>query len=395
MKTLSTDLVIIGGGITGLWALHHLRKSGVNAILVTDQAVGAGQTICAQGIIHSGLKYALQGRLNKSVTAIAQMPRYWQQCLAGQGEIDLRDIKINSSCQYLWTEASLRARFTGLVASQAVKSLCENVKPKNYPACFQFSSFKGDVYRLHEPVLDVPSVLHALLKPYQDAVITARLKPDHVAVDSDGYWQQLNLKMTTGDCYVIKAKQFLVAAGNGNADLLTKVNNAPKMQQRPLHMVSVRGHTTLPCYAHYVDGHINPRVTITTHGEGANTVWYLGGELAETGVARTSNEQSCYAHNLLQTLFPTLHWSKAAWHTFTIQRAEVFNHGKRPDGPYIEAFNNVIVSWPTKLAFAPVVAQQLFELIKNSAQIQNKKHTHLMTYQTPTLAPLPWVSSRK
>jgi len=391
MKTLHTDIVIIGGGITGLWTLHRLRQRGVNAVLVTDKGVGAGQTICAQGIIHSGLKYALQGKLNKSASTIADMPQYWQQCLQGDGDIDLCNAKINSSCQYLWTDTSLRARFTGLMASQAVKSLCEKVKSVDYPACFQFSNFKGDVYRLHEPVLDVPSVLHALLAPYRDAVITATVQPENIEVDGDGQWQQMKVSTTVGDSLLLKANYFVLAAGNGNADFLTKVNDTPKMQQRPLHMVSVRSHTDLPCYAHYVDSHINPRVTITSHGEGANTVWYLGGELAERGVQRDAKAQISYANELMQGLFPTLNWSNASWHTFTIQRAEVFNKGKRPEGPYVKAFNNVIVTWPTKLAFAPVVAQQIVGLIKVPTETQHENPTNLTDYTKPALATLPWV----
>ena len=58
---LRVDIAIIGGGIAGLWMLSRLRKRGYSALLIESEALGSGQTICSQGIIHGGVKYSLQG----------------------------------------------------------------------------------------------------------------------------------------------------------------------------------------------------------------------------------------------------------------------------------------------------------------------------------------------
>ena len=40
----STDIVIFGGGIAGLWLLNRLRTEGYQAILLESRELGGGQT---------------------------------------------------------------------------------------------------------------------------------------------------------------------------------------------------------------------------------------------------------------------------------------------------------------------------------------------------------------
>ncbi|HCS51023.1 MAG TPA: FAD-dependent oxidoreductase, partial [Planctomycetaceae bacterium] len=63
---MEADIVIIGGGIAGLWTLDELRRNGVRALLLENRTLGFGQTISSQGIIHGGLKYSLKGVLTAS-----------------------------------------------------------------------------------------------------------------------------------------------------------------------------------------------------------------------------------------------------------------------------------------------------------------------------------------
>ena len=73
-STATTDIVIFGGGIAGLWLLNRLRQQGYDVILLESDALGGGQSLASQGIIHGGLKYALNGVLSPASSAIAQMP---------------------------------------------------------------------------------------------------------------------------------------------------------------------------------------------------------------------------------------------------------------------------------------------------------------------------------
>ena len=105
----STDIVIFGGGIAGLWLLNSLREAGYQAILFERHTIGGGQTLASQGIIHGGLKYALQGSLNGAAQAIAAMPERWRQCLAGEGDMDLRGTQVLCEHYYMWSGASMRS----------------------------------------------------------------------------------------------------------------------------------------------------------------------------------------------------------------------------------------------------------------------------------------------
>ena len=84
---LNVDIAIIGGGIAGLWLLARLRQRGYGALLIENQRLGAGQTLCAQGIIHGGAKYSLGGQISDSAAAIAGMPEAWRRCLRGEAEV--------------------------------------------------------------------------------------------------------------------------------------------------------------------------------------------------------------------------------------------------------------------------------------------------------------------
>ena len=81
---VDVDAVIVGGGIAGMWTLTRLRAEGYNAVLLESEAIGAGQTRYAQGIIHGGTKYALTGKLSASSEAVANMPAVWRACSASR-----------------------------------------------------------------------------------------------------------------------------------------------------------------------------------------------------------------------------------------------------------------------------------------------------------------------
>ena len=71
-------VVILGGGIAGLWLLHELCGAGYDAFLFESARLGAGQSIQAQGIIHGGGKYALRRVGDRAaIEAIRDMPSRW------------------------------------------------------------------------------------------------------------------------------------------------------------------------------------------------------------------------------------------------------------------------------------------------------------------------------
>ncbi len=90
----------------------------------------------------------------------------------------------------------------------------------------------------------------------------------------------------------VAAQRFVLAAGEGNARLLGQAGLvASAMQTRPLNMVLVRNRALPRLYVHCIGDSfsLTPKLTVTTHDcADGGQAWYLGGELAEAGVDRSS-----------------------------------------------------------------------------------------------------------
>lgn len=382
------DVVICGGGVAGLWLLARLRRQGYRALLIESTALGAGQTRYAQGIIHGGTKYALTGAVSGSSEAIAAMPPLWRACLEGGGEIDLRAARLMSDHQYLWSTASITSRMAGFFASRMMRSRIAPLDSKDYPTVFRHRDFRGQVYRLEEPVLDTAALVHALAAPYEQAVWRGTVT--RAAAGKDG----IQLTLADGEQQIqITARRLVLTAGKGNAALLQLLgHDAPQMQTRPLKMVMVRGDLPQGVYAHCLGASTNPRLTISTHFDSqGRTVWYLGGDLAEEGVRRSDAEQLATARHELTTLLPWIDFTQCDFATLDIDRAESrMPDGRRPDDVYVDEHNGVITAWPTKLAFAPRVAARIMEMLRTADIVPGSDAGKQPQWPFPGYALLPW-----
>ncbi|PTS85210.1 FAD-dependent oxidoreductase [Pseudomonas sp. HMWF032] len=384
-QALSTDVLIVGGGIAGLWLNARLRRQGFATLLVESAQLGGGQSVKSQGIIHGGAKYALHGALTGASEAIADMPRRWREALAGNGELDLSGVRLLSDAHYLWSPGSLAGNITSFFASKAVRGRVDQVKGEQLPPALQHPTFKGKVYRLAELVLDVPSLISRLSELAGDGLLAAeRIEP----LQENG--ELIGLRI---DGREIRAQRIILSAGRGNAELLSALGlTQPAQQLRPLHMALVKGPTLKPLYAHCLGGGPKPRVTITTHlAADGQWVWYLGGDLAEAdGVARDEAAQIKAAQKELGELLPWVDLSAAQWATLRVERAEPAQSGLvRPDNAFLHEQGNLMVGWPTKLALAPDFADRVLSAL-NRDGIQPHTHAALPALPRPSVAPAVW-----
>lgn len=394
-KSIETDIVIIGGGIAGLWLLNRLRQIGYSVILLETKALGCGQTNKSQGIIHGGVKYALQGLLTTAAQSIAAMPAVWSECLQGKGIIDLSQVPILSNHQYLWSTGSLASKVASFFAGKTLKGNVEELPHSAYPEIFQNSQFKGQVYSLEEIVIDVPSVVRELVKSNQDVIFKIDPAQDHqLKFDPEGALTSLEIQAEPIEPIQIKAERYIFTAGAGNEELLRPLKNKGiAMQRRPLHMVLVKTGLPYSVFAHCLGLGSTPRITITTHKTHDNQlVWYVGGQLAEEGVKRDAKAQIQAARKELNELFPWLDFSKAHFATFFVDRAENYQaNGNRPNSCYAKEIQNVIAAWPTKLALAPKLSEDIILLLQNAGI---KKHPAelrpLRAWPIPALAKPIW-----
>ena len=382
---LSTDVLIVGGGIAGLWLNARLRRLGYSTLLVERGSLGGEQSVKSQGIIHGGAKYALHGALTGASEAIADMPRRWREALSGSGELDLSGVRLLSEAHYLWSPGTLAGNLTSFFASKAVRGRVDQVKGEQLPPALQDRKFKGKVYRLAELVLDVPSLITRLAELAGDGLLAAQdIQPLRDGTQLSG------LRI---DGREIRAQRVVLSAGAGNAQLLATLGiEQPKQQLRPLHMVLAKGPALKPLYAHCLGGGPKPRVTVTTHpAADGQWVWYLGGDLAEAdGVARDEASQIKAAQQELAELLPWVDQSATRWATLRVDRAEPAQSGLvRPDNAFLAEDGPLLVGWPTKLALSPDFADRVVAALQRD-NIQPGDHPALPPLPRPAVAQPAW-----
>lgn len=393
---MQLDVAIVGGGVTGLWALDLLSRSGYRCLLLESQALGAGQTVASQGIIHGGLKYSLRGVLSRSAHQIREMPIIWRKCLAGECEPNLSSVKVRSQNCYLWRTESMTSKFGMFGARIGLRVTPESVEQANRPAILR--SISGAVYSMPEQVIDPADFLRGLKERNRSRIL--KVEPvDGLSFDMTSPQSVRTMEIRSGDfSQCLQPKMIVFAAGKGNGELRTKVGlDEESMQTRPLHMVMLKGRSLPEFNGHCVDG-AKTRVTITSDRmKNGHVVWQIGGQIAEKGVAMHPAELISHTSQELAEVLPELDQSNLEWATYRVDRAEGKTvSGSRPEDPVILQGGNVITVWPTKLAFAPSVAESLksrIETILPQPEVASQSESNIAAldnWPRPQVAQPPW-----
>ncbi len=357
---MDLDVLIFGGGAAGLWLVDQLSRRGDRVLLLETGRLGQGQTVGSQGIIHGGLKYTLQGLLTPAAREIRDMPEIWRQCLAGSRTPDLRGTQVRSAACHLWRSDSLRSKLGMLGAKVGLHVAPHELSPADRPPAL--AGCPGAVARLDEQVIAPASFLADLARQHRDRLLSIDAERGlQVTVSKPGIVERVALSHPQIKTTIELVPQHVVltaGAGNGALRALCRLP-VEHMQLRPLHMVLVRG--DLPTInGHCVDG-ARTRVTITSDRDSSGrTVWQVGGQLAEDGVACDEHALVRRACAELTEVLPGVDLSHTEWATYRVDRAERASpRGTRPDTATILHGGNVITAWPTKLALAPQLARMI------------------------------------
>jgi glycine/D-amino acid oxidase-like deaminating enzyme len=354
----SNPILIVGGGIAGLYLRWYLSSRGIDVVLAEHTCLGDGQTIASQGILHRGVKYALSNRAAAASEALAQAQVAWDEHFAGTSSLDLRAVRPHTDTMYLWTRpgllSSLAGSMTGTAASLAMKSGVRKLAREEYPAQFAGSPKGINLWEVHERCLDIAHLLAAL-----------RDSTDTPIIKTHGSIAQLAAS--------INARAVLLTAGVGNEQLIRDlgVDPLPLCQRRPLHMLMM-SHAPFPMFAHCLQELSDkPRLTITSSSNEPGCTWYIGGNIAETGLTRGESDQIEAAHAELAACMPWIDPPEGRWSTLRVDRAEAkTSDGHRPDGPVVMPIEGSTLSqpvwalWPTKLALAPALAAAAHQVLQ-------------------------------
>ncbi|MHC5023578.1 MAG: FAD-dependent oxidoreductase [Planctomycetota bacterium] len=384
------DVVILGGGAAGLWILDDLGRAGYEVILLEANSLGHGQTIASQGIIHGGMKYSLGGLVGDSGRAIREMPARWRRCLDGDADPRLVHTRVRADHCHLWQTASLRSRLAMVGARAGLRVRPVMLEPEERPEIL--ASCPGTVARLDEQVIDPASFLRDLAAPHERRLLqidaVSGLHLDH---DGAGAVRAVTIRNPDGDESITLAPRLLIlAAGTGNEALCNDLDLDASMQRRPLHMVMARG--DLPVVnGHCVDGG-STRVTITSaEDRTGRTVWQIGGQIAETAVDRDARSLAAHARDELLAVLPAVSLAGVEWATYRADRAEPRSPtGRRPASAHARRDGSVIVTWPTKLALVPRLADLVRQLVREAPRGASIDPQLLRAWPRPEIARPPW-----
>jgi len=417
------DVAVFGGGIAGLWLLNRLRALGFDALLFEKTALGSGQTIASQGIIHSGVKYTFDGVNRPQTEALSSMPKIWRDCIAGRGEVDLRGTEILASNQLMFTTGGFLNRVAGAVTTKALRSVVEPVEPANWPPVFNAREFSGKIYQLEEPVLATKTVLVALARasvgrPSPAVTVLRASSPAtstggdacHTTAAEDGCptiyraavkelrreSERVNELLLAGENETrIRPCACIFTSGEGNEFFAEQIgfDKTKVAQRRPLRMFLARG---LPhkLFAHCLVPEPKPRVTITTHDLHGENIWYLGGNISEKAVGMNETESVRWAHSEMTDLFPWLDWKRVRWAIHDVDRAEPAASKLLPSGPTLTTVGNAALAWPTKLALAPALTQQALRWLEQQGVSPSHRSTEL-SLPPAASALYPWEEKRE
>ncbi|MEQ8817269.1 MAG: FAD-dependent oxidoreductase [Thalassobaculum sp.] len=343
------DIAIFGAGIAGLWTFARLKRAGYDVLLLEREAIGSGQTIASQGIVHSGLKYSLAGKLNETARSISAMPDRWRAALRGEGEVDLSAARTSADSQFLLIPGGVLGGLTRLVAQRALGGNSHTVPASDWPDGLRRSGFRGSAVFMDEPVLDVPSVLRALAEPDRGAV-------RGIAAGQAG--RPAEFLRAHG----IEPRAMLFTAAGSNHGIARDrgQDNGLETQHRPLLQGLMRP-APFPLFAHLVGTSDKPVATVTTHAAADGTlVWYLGAAVAERSKEADPRDVYAAAAKAFRDYLPGVDLDGVEWAVLPIDRVEGRTQGfHMPDTPTLHRAGNVLYGWPTKLTFTPMLGDMV------------------------------------
>ena len=303
------DVAVVGAGIAGLWCARLARNRGLSTVLLAP-TIGGDQTLAAQGIIHSGAKYAQPSE----IAALAEMPTRWRELLAGRGAIDLSEVPVSA------------------------------------PSMTAVALPHGTTTNTAEPVIDTLALAATLYRPLSTTAIAATVRAANIVTGPEGI-DSLRLPRVH-----LKAQHFLFCAGAGNAALGAALGADLPTVLRPLRQVVARCRGSRePLSSHIFDGGDEPALTVTTHRFGTATYFYFGGRIA----TRENYRDLPQTRAAIARLLPQLDIANLEWATIERDRAELDDNGRRDLDAQTRTIQNATFCWPTKLCLAPRFEEKL------------------------------------
>lgn len=217
---VDTDVIIIGGGVTGALCAYHLIEAGVPCVVVDARAIGTGSTCASTALLqyeidtplheliaHVGLSHAVRA-YQASVLSVSALIDLGSRL--GNGSIQPRNSVQYASrkrhVRWLKEEAELRNTY-GVPVELLIGAETRQVLPFEAPAALRSElAAEADAWRL----------THALHDHSRTAGVRVYERSTIVEFHDD----RTGIRLRTANGCTLKAKHLIYATGYASLDLL-------------------------------------------------------------------------------------------------------------------------------------------------------------------------------
>jgi len=221
-KNLETDVLVVGGGISGALVAWHLIKRGIGCVLADSRTIGLGSTCASTGLLQYEIDTALSEL--KDIVGLKQAVRAYHLCRQAiyelgdiSKEIGFNEFEYKRSLYYAAHKKDisfLRDEFT------IRKESGFDIEYLSAAALKKEVGFNAPAALLSNDGAQVDAYLfsHRLL---QHAIKQGLLVFDRTKIINLGY-QNKNSIFKTEDKFTIKAKRIVYATGYESAKYVSK-----------------------------------------------------------------------------------------------------------------------------------------------------------------------------
>ena len=218
IEPIELDVLIIGGGIMGLWLLNDLRQAGYAALLLERQELGGEQTCHSHVYIHQGHLYK-ETRLAAHLKEGTGLWENWLQshfptCEATGSYFGFRNSADAQVRLNLWDDPMLQLGY-------------EPVPPDAIPAALRGGPVTI-VYRTPEICLNGASLVRALAQDVDTYISRIETVENFRLNTASDTVEEVTVTLPRGVRFTFLPRAVIFTAGAGNQALLERVSGGQR-----------------------------------------------------------------------------------------------------------------------------------------------------------------------
>jgi glycine/D-amino acid oxidase-like deaminating enzyme len=359
---IGIDVLIVGGGVAGLFTLADLLRQRYSALLLEKDDLGGGQTCHSHLLIHGGHFYK-QESLASLLKEAASEWKKWLDVLPpverafGPPIHGFRSLAAARSREALWKRVGLDH---------------QELPDPPHPLSSEGVRF---AWHSNEIALRGHSLMSALKSVANDRI--GRVDALEFDVSAAERVDRVGATLPGGERIVIRPGAVVFAAGSANQSLVNDVRRAAGrsersdvQQVRQSHMLAIKGtRDNLPPVTGVFQ--LSHTLFIVARKSGDDVVWLVSDERSTPvrqarhddyeGMRRWSEGTFFALRELAPDLFVRPERRRLQWLGYSAPKAEGFTPtGKMPDAWRNErCATNVWAMWPSKLTLAPLASRAM------------------------------------